>query len=75
MLRYTTTLGVRRQDMARYALDRRVEVRATAFGDVRYKVSEGYGVQRVKPEYDDVAAIALREGLPFSDVLQRLENA
>lgn len=75
MLRHTTTLGVRRQDMARYALNRRVEVRATAFGDVRYKISEGYGVQRVKPEYDDVAAIALREGLPFSEILQRLKNA
>lgn len=72
MLMHTTTLGVRRQDMARYTLDRRIELRETLFGAVHFKVSEGYGVHRCKPEYADVERIALREGISVSDVLKKL---
>lgn len=74
MLLHTTTLGVRRENLSRYALNRRIEVRPTPFGDVRYKISEGFGVQKSKPEYADLEAIALREGVPLSEVLRKINS-
>lgn len=72
IFRHTTTLGVREQISRRYTLSRRIETVDTSFGPVRRKVSQGYGVERQKYEYEDVAAIARREGLSVSDVLARL---
>lgn len=72
MLLHTTTLGVRRLDMARYALSRRIEVRSTPFGEMRFKVAEGDGVCKCKPEYADLESVARREGKPLSEILNRL---
>ena len=74
MLCHTTTLGVRRQDMARYALERHLTSRSTPWGDVRFKVSEGFGVKRVKPEYEDLAQIARREGCCLQEIEQSVKQ-
>lgn len=58
MMKHTTTLGIRRQDLSRYALQRRVETIHTVYGEVRVKRAFGMGVVREKPEYDDLAALA-----------------
>lgn len=55
---HTTTIGIRYCDMDRYRLARRGEKVMTKFGEVRVKVTEGFGVTKAKPEYDDVAGIA-----------------
>ena len=62
VLKYTTPLGVRRQDMNRYVLTRGIRSVRTEFGDVRVKYASGMGVNRMKPEYDDVAALAVQHG-------------
>ena len=54
----TTTIGLRYQTMERYKLERRGEKVMTRFGEASVKISEGFGVTRIKPEYDDVAGIA-----------------
>ena len=74
MLEQTTTRGVRRALMDRYVLASRTETVQTRFGPVRVKVSEGYGVKKRKPEYDDAAAIAARENLPLAEILQELNR-
>lgn len=74
MLEHTTTRGVRRALMDRYVLASRTETVQTRFGPVRVKVSEGYGVKKRKPEYDDAAAIAARENLPIAEILQELNR-
>ena len=74
MLLHTTTLGVRRHDMPRYALERRIEARPTPFGDVRFKISEGFGIRKCKPEYADLERIAQRENKPLSEILRQLES-
>ena len=43
--------------MDRFRLDRREEKVMTRYGEVSVKVSEGFGVTKAKPEYDDVAGI------------------
>ena len=68
MLRCTTTIGVRRTDADRYALKRSSECIRTAFGRISVKRSEGYGVSRVKPEYDDIAAVAAEKGVTTDEV-------
>ena len=58
MMKHTTTLGIRRQDMSRYVLDRRIETVETSYGPVRVKTTSGMGVQRRKAEYEDLATLA-----------------
>jgi uncharacterized protein (TIGR00299 family) protein len=57
----TTTIGIRYLEESRYILKRTEDTAHSRFGDVRMKVSEGYGVKRAKPEYDDIAGIANSE--------------
>ena len=68
LFRHTTTLGVREVKTNRYILDRRIETADTPYGKVRRKVSSGYGVRRVKYEYDDLAAIANDKGISLDEV-------
>ena len=54
----TTTIGIRYTAMDRFRLSRREEKVMTKFGEVSVKVSEGFGVTKAKPEYDDMAGLA-----------------
>ena len=68
MLRHTTTLGVRVQTLRRYTLEREAATVETNYGPVRAKRSHGYGVDRLKPEFDDLAGIARREGIALREI-------
>ena len=68
MLRHTTTIGVRAQTLRRYTLDREAVTLNTSHGPVRAKRSFGYGVERVKPEFDDLAQIARRDGAAVREI-------
>ena len=52
----------------RYTLMRREETLETPYGSIRAKVSEGYGVRRCKPEYEDLAAAAKQHGVSLAEV-------
>ena len=72
IFKHTTTLGIRESTYRRYVLHREHREMDTKYGKVRVKSASGYGVERMKPEYDDIAAIAKEKGLSMQDVLQRL---
>jgi pyridinium-3,5-bisthiocarboxylic acid mononucleotide nickel chelatase len=75
LFRHSTTAGIRRQVVERLTLPRR-ELSVTS-GDgtpVRVKVLDGPDGPRVKPEYDDVAAVARRTGRPAHEVARDLHN-
>ncbi len=74
MMKHTSTLGIRRQDMTRYVLERSVETVETPCGPVRYKTARGMGVTRRKAEYEDLAAIAARTGLSLEEVRREAEK-
>ena len=57
----TTTIGIRYTAMDRFRLARREEKVMTKFGEVSVKVSEGFGVTKAKPEYDDIKGIVDKE--------------
>jgi uncharacterized protein (DUF111 family) len=72
--RHSTTAGIRRSTAERVTLQRRViDVTASDGATVRVKVLEGPGGPRVKPEYDDVAALARRTGRPVHEVARDLQ--
>lgn len=57
----TTTIGIRYCLKDRFVLDRREETVSTKYGDVKIKISEGFGVKKIKPGYDDIAGIIGRD--------------
>jgi uncharacterized protein (TIGR00299 family) protein len=74
MFLYTTTLGIRQTDTKRFTLHRGLDTVETEFGQVRVKRSSGYGVNKVKLEYDDIAAIAKEKGLGIREVRNLLAD-
>ena len=73
IFRHTTTLGVRRTDLQRYTLKRRIETVQTPLGEIRCKISEGYGTERRKYEYEDVARLARENGCAMQEVLEKIQ--
>jgi uncharacterized protein (TIGR00299 family) protein len=66
----TSTIGVREVEVARTALDRVTRTVPVAGGEVRVKVAHSGGVVvHATPEFDDVAALADRTGLPVRQLL------
>lgn len=54
----TSTTGLRVRVCEKHVLDYTITTRDTAYGPVRVKKAQGYGVSRSKPEYEDMARIA-----------------
>ena len=69
--RQGTSLGVREQLQQRWALPRSSRELATPLGPVRLKQVElPAGERRSKPEFEDLADLARRHGLPLAQVRQ-----
>ncbi|HZR32399.1 MAG TPA: nickel pincer cofactor biosynthesis protein LarC [Terriglobales bacterium] len=67
----TTTLGVRRRDERRQALNRRWVDVQTQWGKVRMKIGSLNGtVTNYSPEYEDCRHIAAQQHLPLKSVMQ-----
>ncbi|SDA73973.1 hypothetical protein SAMN02910275_02504 [Butyrivibrio sp. INlla18] len=64
----TTTIGIRESVCNRYVLAREVKKNDTPYGEIRVKRSYGYGVDRVKPEYDDLVQAAKKSGKSLLEI-------
>lgn len=73
LFKHTSTIGIRFHGFQRYTLDRSEEIVHTDFGDIRFKKSTGYGVERSKPEYDDLAKLAKENGLSIEEIRARIK--
>ncbi len=74
LFKHTTTIGIRETVSERYTLKRSVETVQTPFGEVRKKISTGYGVRREKYEYEDLVRIASQRGMSIQEVLETLHE-
>jgi len=75
LIRHSTTAGVRRQSVERHTLARReLDVDAGDGINVRVKVLDAPDGPRVKPEFDDVAAVARHTGRPAHEVARDLHQ-
>jgi uncharacterized protein (TIGR00299 family) protein len=71
ILRETTSLGVRRYDVARAERPRRIVQVDTSYGSIPVKIAEGpFGPPQPKPEFDACAAAARTHGVPVREVLR-----
>ncbi len=71
---YTSTIGIRQNICERYVLDRTEATVKTKYGDVRIKRVDGYGVKRIKTEYEDIAKISNELGASISKVRKLIEK-
>lgn len=67
IFRHTSTIGIRESVNRRYVLEREIQTVDTAYGPVRKKISQGFGVTRTKYEYEDLARIAREENLSLKE--------
>ena len=72
MLCHTTTAGVRRQVEERYVLQTRFSQADTPYGPVRIKHYSGFGVEKSKPEFNDLARAAAEHGVSIETVRRSL---
>ena len=74
LLMHTTTLGVREAPRKRYTLERELREEDTLYGNLRLKISRGFGVTKTKFEYEDLAQAARASGKPLWQVERDLQN-
>jgi pyridinium-3,5-bisthiocarboxylic acid mononucleotide nickel chelatase len=73
--RHSTTAGLRRQSAERVTLARReLQIEASDGTRVRVKVLDAPDGPHMKPEFDDVAAVARRTGRPAHEVARDLRD-
>ena len=73
LLEESSSLGVRRHRVARTVLERWLETRATALGDVRFKVARlPSGEVVARTEDDELRRLTAEHGLGRAEVLRRL---
>ena len=69
LLTHSSTAGLRFRAMGRVVLPRRVELMDTEFGPVAVKfIVRPDGSETAEPEFDDLARIALQQGLAFEEI-------
>jgi len=74
IFQHTTTIGIREYVCSRMILKRKEEIRKTVYGTVRVKKTYGYGVEKEKPEYEDLKEIADRTGKPIREIREDLQK-
>lgn len=68
IFKHTTTLGVRILECERYRLSREIK----EYEKVRVKRSSGFGTEKIKIEYDDIAKFADENNLSFFKAREQL---
>ncbi|WP_343209695.1 nickel pincer cofactor biosynthesis protein LarC [Anaerolentibacter hominis] len=78
ILKHTSTFGVRKTMCSRYALERKRVKVSTRFGEINVKKGCGYGVEKWKPEFEDMAAAARQNNVTLEevarDVVRQMKN-
>ena len=66
--KHTTTIGIRREKKERYILQREIKEVKIPSGSVRVKCSTGYGVNRIKAEFEDLKALSKQSGKAIKEL-------
>nr|WP_294492549.1 nickel pincer cofactor biosynthesis protein LarC [uncultured Mediterraneibacter sp.] len=70
VLRQTTSNGLRVHRCEKYFLMPGINKVKTEYGEVRVKTAKDFGITHAKPEYEDIAALARRAGVPYQKVYE-----
>ena len=71
---HTSTVGVRRFPVERTCMARSTFEVETEFGKVRVKKSVLGGIEKIKPEFDDLKACADTAGVPIREIQKAVEK-
>lgn len=74
LFRETTTIGVRRYQVQRDILKRRIETVETPYGPAKVKVCSFDGEERRYPEYESVKELAKKQGISYKEMYQLLQD-
>ena len=76
ILQETTTLGVRRSEVERKALERSMVTVETEFGELQVKTArDPFGRTRVSPEFEQARALAAASKVSLQEVYQAARRA
>lgn len=70
----STTIGVRESIKNRYTLERTTKTVSTPYGEVRKKISSGFGVEREKYEYEDLKRIANENSFSLQTAREKVKQ-
>ena len=68
IFKHTTTIGIREYECRRYTLKRTIKTVNSNFGEIHVKESSGWGVTKIKPEYDELASLAQKNNVTLADI-------
>ncbi len=69
IFKHTSTIGIREYVCRRYTLQKEQKEVQTKFGRVKIKTSQGFGITKSKPEYEDIVKIANEKNMSIQEVL------
>lgn len=72
VLCHTTSNGLRVRRCEKYFLEPSAGAVETRWGPVRVKYAQGFGIRHAKPEYEDAAALARKNGVSYQQVLEEV---
>lgn len=75
ILKHTSSIGVRIKTCERLIMDRKIETVETIYGEVKAKVSTGFGIEKMKFEHDELAEIAKRENISLATLKKAINEA
>ncbi|MCR4901872.1 MAG: nickel pincer cofactor biosynthesis protein LarC [Butyrivibrio sp.] len=73
IFKHTSTIGIRETICTRYVLDRSEDYIETPDGNIRVKKVSGYGTERSKLEYEDLARIARKNHQSLRETKENLK--
>ena len=73
IFKHTSTLGIRESTCKRYTLERSFREAESPYGPVRVKSVRGFGAEREKAEYEDLARIARERGIGLEEVRKSIK--
>lgn len=74
MLKHTTTIGLREYRCGRITMARGFEKRQTPWGEVDVKVCQKDGLKKTKAEFDQIAALAKKNGLSLREIKKEIDD-
>ncbi len=74
IFRHTSTIGIRESKYNRHRMSRNDKTIMTDYGNIDVKISQGYGVKRVKPEYEQLRKIAFEKNIPIETLRQYIKK-
>jgi uncharacterized protein (TIGR00299 family) protein len=71
---HTSSIGMRVRVSQRLIMQRRTQTVATSFGEIKVKICTFEDIEKIKPEYEDIAQAAEVHSVPLNEVLSEAIN-